>query len=386
MRILHTADWHVGKKLGRVDRTAEHEEALEEVIRIARDQKVDLVIVAGDLFERINATFESMSSVIEGLIRLAEAGGSVIAMPGNHDSAQLFQILAPLLRPSNVILGHEIARPDRGGVVKVPSRDGSEIASVAILPFLHEAKVVDFMEATEEWYKGYADRIRLLCKALCDPLDPETIGVLTGHFFVAGAEIGGGERTIHIGPQYAATHQAIPAGIHYAALGHVHKPQAIPGAAAPARYCGSLLQLDFSERTHKKEVVIIEATLGRPAKVTQVTLDSGRRLIRVEDSLDGLKGRIDELKDAYLDVRVTTGGPVFGISEQVKAFLPGAVKVEAVWERSEEDRAAVPVADRALADVYAEFYESPRGYGVKAPKAVIKAVADLEEAVINATV
>lgn len=385
MRILHTADWHVGKKLGRIDRTAEYEQALEEVIAIARDQKVDLVVVAGDLFERINATFESMSSVIEGLTRLAEAGGQVIAMPGNHDSAQLFQILAPLLRSSNVILGHDIARPDRGGVVKVSSKDSSEIASVAVLPFLQEAKVVDFMDATEEWYKSYADRIRLLCKTLCDHFEPDAIGILMGHFFVAGAEIGGGERTIHIGPQYAATHQAIPAGIHYAALGHIHKPQAIAGAAAPARYSGSLLQLDFSERTHKKEVVIIEATLGRPANVTPITLDSGRRLIRVEDSLEGLSGRIDEFNDAYLDVRVLTAGPVFGISEQVKAFLPGAVKVEAVWERSEEEKAAVPVADRSLADVYAEFYESPRGYGVKAPISVIKAVAELEEEVIRAT-
>jgi exonuclease SbcD len=385
MRILHTADWHVGKKLGRIDRMVEHEEVLEEVISIARDQKVDLVIVAGDLFERINSTFESMSSVIEAVVRLAEAGGHLLAMPGNHDSPRLFRILAPLLQPSNVTFGYEIARPERGGVVTIPSRDGKEAASVAVLPFLLEAQVVDFMEATEEWYKGYADRIRLLCKALCDPIDPKTIGILAGHFFVAGAEIGGGERTIHIGPQYAATHQAIPPGIHYAALGHIHKPQAIPGAAAPARYSGSLLQLDFSERTHTKEVVVVDAMPGRPAKVTPITLTSGRRLIRAEDSLDGLQRRVDEFGDAYLDVRVLTAGPVFGITDQVKAFLPNAVKVEAVWERSDEQTMAAPVADRSLADVYAEFFESPRGHGVKAPRTVIKAVAELEEEVIHAT-
>src|SRR5207245_2210625 len=85
---------------------------------------------------------------------------------------------------------------------------------------------------------------------------------------------------IQVGPQYAATAQAIPPSIHYAALGHVHRPQEIAGAAVRARYAGSLLQLDFSERTHRKEVVLVEASARTPPSVSSVQLASGRRLLR----------------------------------------------------------------------------------------------------------
>ncbi|MGH2813234.1 MAG: exonuclease SbcCD subunit D, partial [Actinomycetota bacterium] len=283
-----------------------------------------------------------------------------------------------------ITLVPRIVSPDRGGVIRVPSRDGSEEVRVAALPFLHEAQAVDFMDPSEEWFKSYADRIRLLCAALCKEFDPAGIGILAGHFFVHGAELGGGERQIHIGNQYAATAQALPPGAQYAALGHIHKPQAVKGSAIPARYSGSLLQLDFSERTHGKEVVVVEAVPGRAAKVRPIPLSSGRRLLRVEDTLDGLQARVDELSGAYLDVRVTTDGPTFGLADRVREFLPDAVMVQAVWERTDE-QAAVAVGDRALADLYAEFHASARGHGTPAPPELLEAVRELEETVIRAT-
>ena len=379
MRILHTADWHLGKKLGRIDRRVEFEQVLDEIVAIAKDQKVDLTVVSGDLLDRAMPQWDALGLAIEGLVRLAEASGHLVAMPGNHDSAELFKLLGPLMSASSVTLVPRVTRPELGGVVEVSSRDGSETASVAVLPFLNEAEVIDFMDAPAEGFKTYADKIRLLNKFLCDGLDPKTVGILVGHFFVAGAVLGGGERTIHIGPQYAATPQSIPPGVHYAALGHIHKPQAIAGSPVPARYCGSLLQLDFSERTHGKEVVVVEASVGRPAKVRQIPLSSGRRLIRVEESLDGLESRVEELGDAYLDVRVKTEGPVFGILEQVRRILPNAVMAQAVWERAEEQE-LIAVEDRTLAEAYGEFHISPRGHGVAAPAELLKIVRDLEDA------
>src|SRR5688572_1746892 len=103
MRFLHTADWHVGKKLGRIDRRAEAESVLDELVAIADDQDVDAVLVAGDLFDRAGPPFESMSLVLDALRRLAE-GRHVVALPGNHDSADLFRLFGPLLESFGITL------------------------------------------------------------------------------------------------------------------------------------------------------------------------------------------------------------------------------------------------------------------------------------------
>lgn len=382
MRVLHTADWHIGKRLGRLDRHAEYEQAIDEVVSIARDQKVDLVIAAGDLFDRANAPLESMGLVVDALLRLADAAGKVIAMPGNHDSAQLFEFLAPLLEGRGVLLSSKLKRPDAGGVVRVPSRDGKESASVAVLPFIHEADVVvDFMEQSEEWFKEYADRIKAIAAALCAGIDPKTVGILTGHFFVDGAELGGGERRIHIGPQFAVTNQTIPPGIQYAALGHIHKPQAVAGTAAPTRYSGSLIQLDFSERSHAKGVVIVDVKAGQPAKVTPIQLKSGRKLLRVEDDLASLEKRAGEFGDALLDVRVRTDGPVLGLADQVRAFLPNALIVQAVYERL-SPAIAISASERSLAENYAEYFR--HRHGAAAPEDLLTLVRSIEEEIIRA--
>lgn len=384
MRFLHTADWHVGRKLGRIDRRREFEQVLDELVAIAGEQKVDAVVVSGDLLDRALAPVDSISLVIDALIRLASGGRKVIAIAGNHDSAALFEMLGRLLDPMGIHLASRIRRPQEGGIVEVPSLDGKERGQVAVFPFLHEAEIVDFMAESEEWFKGYSQRVLGIAKALCSSLDRDAVGILAGHFFVEGAELGGGERRIHIGPHYAATAQAIPPGAHYVALGHIHRPQEVPGAAVPARYAGSLLALDFSERTHAKEVVVVDAVVGRPAKLTRISLSSGRKLLRVEDTLESLEARAVEFGEAYLDVRVQTSGPVFGLGERVRSFLPNAVIVQPVYERATSEVPTEARADRPIAEIYGEYHASTHGHGVPAPLELIEALRSLEEEVARA--
>ena len=381
MRFLHTADWHVGKKLGRIERRDEFAAVMDELVGIAHDADIDVVLVAGDLFDRAAASTESIGVVIQALLRLASEGRTVVTMPGNHDSAQLFEILAPLLESQRIHSVARILRPEQGGVITVPSRNGSESASIGILPFLHEAQVVDFMKDAEDWYKGYAQRIRLLASALCDGFDPSCIGILMGHWFVEGAEVGGGERQIHIGQQYAATAHSIPPSAAYVALGHIHRPQQVANAAAPAWYSGSLLQLDFGEM-HDKGVVVVDAAKDRPAKVEFVKLSSGTQLLRVEGTIDELRAKASELAAAFVDVRVRTDGPVFGLAEQVREFIPGAVMVQALYERVEAEMIATE--ERSVTEAYTDYHASLLGHGVPAPDPLIDLVRSLEEEVEHA--
>lgn len=394
MRFLHTADWHVGKKLGRISRAPEAEAALDQLVAIARDQKVDAVLVAGDLWDRTLPPLDSLELVIDGLIRLADAAGTVVAIPGNHDSPALFEVLARLLEPRGVILAPRIRPPGKGGVVRVASRDRSESAAVAVFPFLHEALVIsEVFGSSSDWSAGakpgkmveaerYAERVLKISQALCAGFDPGGIGVLMAHYFVNGAEVGGGERTIHLGEQYAATAHSIPPGAGYVALGHIHRPQEVPAAAVPARYSGSLLQLDFSERTHDKQVVIADLQPGRAARVSTIPVTAGRRLIRVTDALESLRARAGEFGDAYLDVRVQTAGPVFGLAEQVRSFLPNAVLVQAVYERASAGEQLPRPVEAGIAELYTGYHQ--RQYGVAAPPELLEEVRALEEEVQGA--
>lgn len=382
MRFLHTGDWHIGKKLGRIDRSQEFADVLDEILAIARDSKVDTVLVAGDLFDRAAASLESIGVVIDALMRLASEGRTVVAMPGNHDSAQLFEILSPLLKSHRIRFVSRILRPELGGVIKVPSIDGDHAASVGVVPFLHEAQVVDFMKDVEDWYKGYAHRIRLIASAVCSGFDPDCVGILMGHWFVEGAEVGGGERQIHIGQQYAATSHSIPPSASYVALGHIHRPQQIANAAAPSWYSGSILQLDFGEM-HDKGVVVVDVEPGLPAKVEFIKLTSGKRLVRVENTIDGLMAMAPDLAGAYVDVRVKTDGPMFGLADQVREFLPGAVMVQAIYDKIESEVAAIE--ERSIIDAYADYHSSLIGHGVAAPAELMSVLASLEEEVERAS-
>src|SRR5439155_9945168 len=107
----------------------------------------------------------------------------------------------------------------------------------------------------------------------------------------------------------------------YVALGHVHRPQAVRGAPSPTRYAGSLLQLDFGETEQTKSVAIVEASPARPAKVREVALTAGRRLVDLEGTIDEVLGRGAGLADAYLRVFVRTDGPVPGVAERVRDAL-----------------------------------------------------------------
>jgi exonuclease SbcD len=365
VRILHTADWHVGKRLGRIDRSEETEKVLEQVVEVARSEEVDLIIVAGDLFDRGVPPFVSLRLVLEYLVALAGTGARVVAVPGNHDSVELFDVLQPHLEHSGVTLVHKPKRPEDGGVVTVPSRDGSETARVACFPFLHEAHVVEFMEAPEDRYKSYADRVRDICRAYSAYLEKNptknAVDVLVGHFMIHGAVPSGSERELHIGEAYMASQDAVPHTFHYAALGHIHKAQPAPGAEDYARYSGSLMQLDFGEAGHAKSVAVVEVTASGRRHVEEIPITAGRELKRVRGTLQELEEREAELVGAILAVEVITDGPAPGIADEVREIFPDALYVKADYPRAEAE--SLNREGMTLSDLYEAYvvkqYGSP---------------------------
>lgn len=363
MKVLHTSDWHIGKRLERHDRMDDHTAVLDEVAEIAATEKVDLVLHSGDLFDRALPPVESLRLGLESLVRLA-ADRPVVVVAGNHDSAELFDALAPLLAPRGVHLMGRIRPPEEGGVIALETAAGK--ALVAGFPFLRAAQVVDFMTETADWYTTYATRVQRIAEAYGSALGAmagaSDATFLLGHFMVGGVKVDTaaprGERDLHMGQAYATTEAAIPASLDYIALGHIHAPQQVPGARVPAEYAGSLLQLDFGESGEVKRVVVVETTPGLPARVRSVALRRGRRLVRATGTWADLAGR-DDLDEAFLDLTVTADGPDPDLMDRARERFPLVVKVRAEYPRSVAERPST--AGRPWGELYGEYHAEAHG-------------------------
>ena len=349
---------------------------------------MDLVIVSGDVWDRPTPPTDALALGLQTLLRLA-ARRPVVAVAGNHDSPEFFEALAPLLRPLGVHLIGNVKRPDEGGILG-PDDLGGLPAVVAGFPFLREGKVVDFMKDAGEWYRGYADRIAAITgrynDALVERAGADLVPILVAHFLVNGVTMGRdaprGERELHMGDAYTATPQAIPAGPQYVAMGHIHAPQKVPGAPVPAEYAGSLLALDFGEAGEQKRVVVVDAEPGRLAVAESIPLQSGRPLVRVQDTWDAIEARTDELAGAFLDLTVKTSGTDMTLAERAHEAFPFLVRVRA-------QRPAGPIAigcrkdHRSWEELYAEYYR--REHDEDAPAELLALFRDVLEEAADAT-
>jgi exonuclease SbcD len=364
MRLLHTSDWHVGKTIRGRSRLEEFASALDEVAGIATQERVDAVLLAGDIYEHRSPAPEADRLVFETFVRLHHAGIPVVTIPGNHDSAMRMDALEKLLEAIGVVVVPRVVPPEAGGLVEIPSRDGTERALIACVPFVPERRFGDaasLFAATDEWYQGYAEGMGNLFAAMTEGFRDHAVNVLMAHVFTDGAIPGGGEHQVTIGIEYAVSPARLPATASYVALGHVHRPQPVRGAPSPTRYAGSLLQLDFGEREQTKSVAIVDAGPGRPAKVREVPLSAGRRLIDVEGTLDEILERGEALGDAYLRVFVQTDGPVPGLSERVRDTLPHAVDVQLRYERQGTTPDGPPLSSLQPRDQFLSYYRREHG-------------------------
>lgn len=381
MRLLHTGDWHVGRAIRGRSRSEECADALREVVGIALQEGVDSVLVAGDTYDHRSPSPESDAMVFEALLRLHEADIPVVAIAGNHDSALRLEAVAKLLAAIGVTVVPRVVPPERGSLVEVPSRTGSDAAVVACVPFVPPRRFGDaaaLFRATEDWYLSYAEGMGRLLSVMAQEFRPDRVNVLLAHMFMDGASAGGGEHQVTIGIEYAVSPSRLPSTASYVALGHVHRPQAVRGAPSPTRYAGSLLQLDFGEKEQTKSVTIVEATPGRPAKIREVALSAGRRLLDVEGSLDEVIARGRSLRDAHLRVFVRCDGPVPGLVEQVRDALPNAVDVSLRYERTETALDGPPLASLQPREQFRAYLRREHG-GSEVPEELMAAFDEVLE-------
>jgi exonuclease SbcD len=361
VRFLHTADWHVGKPLRGRSRMEEYARALEQVADVARDGKVDAVLVAGDVFDSPAPAPEAEKLVYDFLARLVPERISCVLIAGNHDHPRKLGALAGLLEGLRIHVRTEVRPPEQGGVVSLASRDGEEEARVAVLPFVPERRVVDacaVMDSEHKWYEAYAGRIEQMLEALTRRLPQASVNLLLAHLLVDGARVGTGERELHLGQVYGINPQQLPSCVQYIGLGHLHRPQEVL-APAKTRYPGSLVELDFGEGEQDKSVVLLEAQARKPPRIELVPITAGRRLRTVEATFAELERSRDAWSDDYLRVRVKAELPEPGLADRVRELLPNALDVS-IDHRRAGGNGPKPGQDRvrlAPARLFAAYYE-----------------------------
>jgi exonuclease SbcD len=330
MKILHTSDWHVGKVLKGRDRSDEHEAVLRSIVQSARTEDVDLVLVAGDLFETATPAPKAQGLVMRALLALREDGRQVVAIAGNHDNANLIDsVYRPVLGELGLhVLGTPKA-PGSGGTLHLTTRTG-ETAVVAALPFLSQRYAVRAAELllhdAAEHALDYARRVAAILETLTAQFTPDGVNIVMAHATLLGGRRGGGERDVQTGFEYEIPSGVFPASAHYAALGHLHRQQEIP-APCPAFYSGSPLAVDFGEEANEPGALIVTAAPGRRADARHVDVTGSRPLRTLRGPLDYVIDEGEKAGDTYLRVILAEKARA-GLGDLVREKLPNALEVQ----------------------------------------------------------
>ena len=272
MRILHTADWHLGAYLGNFSRVSEQALFLNQLYQIVKENSVDIVIVAGDIYDSSNPPAAAEALLYSTMTRLYEIGVPVVVVAGNHDSAERLNAIVPVARELGVFVF-----ADRPNHVEIEAKGQSAI--IAVMPFVSEKRINEAIFTTDNeaaMQKEFSAKVAELFVRATSHFRKDAANIAVGHFHIAGGESSKGlERDIQLGGVFAVRPADMPAA-DYIAMGHLHRAQKLkcgPTGGHLAYYAGSPLPYSLSERGQPKSVNIVDIMPGQAAKVDKIFLD-----------------------------------------------------------------------------------------------------------------
>jgi exonuclease SbcD len=330
-RILHTADWHIGKHLMDQKRHEDHDRFVKHFINVVKDCSVDAVIIAGDIFDGVNPRAESEELYYKTLAELNTLHVPAVVVSGNHDSPAMLRSASTIIGKLGHHIVTDVPRGDLGldpHIVLLPTKDQPRVA-IAAIPFMRESDLVniglgdDVRAGWRDLYSAAANAVT--CRA------PTIPAIATGHLTVVGGKINKDtEREHRIGGIGDVDLHAFPDRFGYVALGHLHRPQSFPRGAANGghiRYSGSPIALGFSEGSHKKAFQIIDVEPAGTLKISTLPIEGNRRLIQLRGTIQELEVQIEELTQPadnelqpWIEL-VLTGDETFQSADSLSASL-----------------------------------------------------------------
>lgn len=380
MRILHTADWHLGRSLEGRSRLAEQVQFIDELVKIVEEEKVDAILMAGDAFDTVNPPAAAEQLFYEGLSRLSDYGRRpIIVIAGNHDNPDRLSAASPLAGNHSI---HLIGYPSHE-VLKVDVPLAQQKMMVAALAYPSEARLEQVLsEAHDEVLlrNKYDERIRDLFFIMSKGFQPDTVNVAMSHIHVAGGSSTDSERPIEVGGAYTVAATSMPEAAQYVALGHLHRPQNIKRASTLTRYSGSPLAYSFSEIGYAKSVTIVDAEPNQPVVIKEIPLSSGKPLVKwkATEGISQVHSWLDEGRDSSawidLEIHLTTTLSIEEI-HRLRKWHSGFIHIRPVFQQ-EPEVSATRQANLPIDQLFSQFYEKQTG-GAKPEQELVKLFLEL---------
>ena len=371
MKFLHLADLHLGKQMNDLSLMEDQEAILDQMVSIARDERVDAVLIAGDVYQRSAPQAEAMALFDRFVSQLAEMGMKVFVISGNHDSALRISYFSRLVRSSGVYVSEEFT----GAMQGIPLKDAYGEMTVWLLPFLTPARVKRLLP--EKKIVTYQDAVAAVLAQT--PIDTRGRNVLVCHQFITGCATSDSEERAVGGLDNVDA--ALFDGFDYVALGHIHRPQRM--LRDTLRYAGSPLKYSFSEAGQSKSAVLV--TLGEKGDVEVRTspLYPLHDVRLVEGSLEQLQDLPYSEDYIWATVHDELVPPDARVS--LSANMPNMLKFSVVNSKTKYDRdvlAAERMESKPVDELFADFYtlqHNGQAPGEEHMRVVRRVLRELEE-------
>ena len=302
MKILHTSDWHLGKRLHQVDLTDDHRLFTDWFVRTVEEEQADAVLISGDIFDLANPSSEARKLYYETLVKLAGLNCTTIITGGNHDSPSVLNAPREVLRALNIHVLGGMTEKAEDMIVPVHGSRNQEKAVIAAIPFLRDADLRSAVpgesyEDRREAVKAGITRVFDEAASTCQRDYPDLPAIAMGHLFARGVDTSESERDIQVGNQAMYEASNFNSHFQYIALGHIHKPQQADSQGR-ALYSGSPIPLSFSEINHNKRMVVYELS---EESYTQRSIDipAFRLLSKITGTLDDIRHKLQQVSQGH---------------------------------------------------------------------------------------
>ena len=379
MKILHTSDWHIGRQFHNVSLLDDQRHVLDQIVTIAHEQQVDVILIAGDIYDRSVPPSQAVALLDEVLDRINQLNIPVILISGNHDGAERLRFGSAQLAQSGVhILGNidQIADP------VILNDEYGEVAFFG-LPYADPASVRHALQVEASTHdEAMAQLIAVIKPQLRANLKQSTRSVLLSHCFIDGGQTSESERPLSIGGADRVSYEHF-SDFDYVALGHLHGRQY--KGSENIRYSGSILKYSFSEEKHIKSVTLVEMGASGVQQIEQTPLQPLRDMRTITGALaDILEHAVnDPQRDDYLQIRLTDKQAILDVMGKLRQVYPNVLHIErpGLMAATPQQNARREQLKKGEFSMFSDFFQQINGEPLSTEQQayVLQTLADLHE-------
>ena len=383
MKFIHTSDWHIGKNLEGHSRLEEQEKFCDDFVKIVEENNIDMVIIAGDVYDTSNPPAGAETLFYKTICRLADDGNRcVLVIAGNHDNPERLSAVSPLAKEQGIIIlgyplsstteskykGFEITEAGRG---YLKLKIGGEKATIITLPYPSEKRLNDAIRNVDdenELQKNYSNKVGDIFRKLEENFEEDSINIAVSHLFVSGGDPSDSERQIQLGGSLVVDKHDLPQKAQYTALGHLHKPQKA-SERLNVYYSGSPLQYSVKERIYAKGANIVEIHANETPVVEQVYFNNYKPIEVFKcDGIEEALKVCEENKDrdiwSYFEIKTDEVISQENI-KKMKSYLKDIIEIKPIIT-SEYEEEEIDLKEKSMAQLFSDFYKfkekcEPRG-------------------------